>query len=515
MSEESFESVDPLGSPTSLIIDRAFEFAEPEETIEFTMAPTTETAAPTGPKLGGVNGTTAWIGGPPKSDWSGTTLLMPATPYCYRSDDPASQMKAYGRRTDGLETKFKRDDAEYPLLSFSNDALAHMETHGMDTLFYMDATRDLFRYHALFTIDQVQAFCDECLGKSVAEPVGVGQVDHLMMEALRDAGTWLLNSLDESVKASIRHLLPPRPLGPVVWMAIVAEVEMESLQRVTNMVKKFEAMKVSDFKGENVSDYCLAAGTLLVQLEREGKLPETHLSTIVNTFSNVSVQKFSIMWMAKHREVDLFVRKTTGKDKKVVEKMPGRIHFNDLLGCAKADFNNLQAEWGPAQHLKPDKIKTMQAKIDSLNAKLSKVDQKLTAVSGDDKGSDKNDGKKNGKQGGGKRCCHRCGSPDHFVKDCDKPAPSAPTGKWAPPKDGEPHTKKIDGRTKKWCSKCRGGSSRWTGHLTEQHRSHPNNNNNNSGSGSGSETTSANVAELELASLAALGDRFDQDTWAS
>ena len=367
MSEESSESF-VLPSPTSQSIERdPFDFSSEEEVvIEQEADPEMSTTGTAGtgtstvpkPKFGGTapSGSMVWLGGPPLQDWSTTSLLGPATPMCWRSSDPVTEMKAYPRRTDGNEVKFKRDDPEYPLLSFANDAFAHMQTHGMDTLFYMKGVdgqgqggHDLFRYHSRYTKTQVEEYVRGCTGELATPTIGPGKVDAHGLSALFDSGTWLLNSLHESLRGPLRPVLPPRPTGPVVWMAIVGEVQMESLRRVTDMVKKFEAMKVSHFKGENVRDYCTAASSLLLQLEREDQVPSTHLLTIVDALSEVSVQAFAVMWMAKKRDVDSFIRDSAGKDPMVARSLPNYIHFQSLLDTAKSDYQNLLHKWGPQQ----------------------------------------------------------------------------------------------------------------------------------------------------------------------
>jgi len=259
-------------------------------------------------------------------------------------------------------------------------------------------------------------------------------------------------------------------------MAIVGEVQMESLRRVTDMVKKFEAMKVSHFKGENVRDYCTAASSLLLQLEREDQVPSTHLLTIIDALTEVSVQAFAVMWMAKKRDVDNFIRDSAGKDPSVVRSLPNYIHFQNLLDTAKSDYQNLLHKWGPASAPKQDPVKAMQAKLDSVTQQLSKVNQKLTA---DPKKSSGGGGAQNNK-----RKCFRCGSTDHMVKDCPKPAPERTSngsgsngngggpnnGKWAPPGPNDPHTKKVNGTIYYYCKHCCGGKGLWTqNHTTDKH----------------------------------------------
>ena len=48
---------------------------------------------------------------------------------------------------------------------------------------------------------------------------------------------------------------------------------------------------------------------------------------------------------------------------------------------------------------------------------------------------------------------------------------SGTPGKWAKPKDGEPHEKEFDGVKMFWCAKCNNDKGRWTkNHLTAAHK---------------------------------------------
>ena len=65
---------------------------------------------PTVPKLVGIVGTIKWIGGPPNADFTALAYTGPSTPLCFRNLDTSSEIKGYVKRTEGLSTKFKRDD---------------------------------------------------------------------------------------------------------------------------------------------------------------------------------------------------------------------------------------------------------------------------------------------------------------------------------------------------------------------------------------------------------------------
>jgi len=385
-------------------------------------------------------------------------------------------MKSYRGRTSGSEVKFKRDDTDYPLESFANDCFAHMEEHGLDTFFYMkgvDTTgaggQDLFHYHTSYTSSVVASFISECTTGSPTPgmtPCGIAQLDSHGLSALRDSGTYLLNSLDETLKSSLRPLLPPRPCGPTVWMAIVDEVEGDSIRRLRDCRTKFEALTVAQFRGENVADYAKAAFKHLQPLERHNKLEPDDLLTIIDQLCKVSVQDFKIPWMTRRTAVEDYVREVSGKDASVIAKLPNRMTYHELLERAKKDYQNLQQQWSSAglNDKKNNPVQALQSKLDQLDSKLNKVSQGLSVKTtpGKQKLSPGKDGKP--------RRCFDCNSEYHLrgSPDCPKkktsdgggggggsdPPKPAGSGKWAAPKSGEPHTKTIDGKEKHYCSTC-------------------------------------------------------------
>jgi hypothetical protein len=93
-------------------------------------------------------------------------------------------------------------------------------------------------------------------------------------------------------------------------------------------------------------------------------------------------------------------------------------------------------------------------------------------------------GDKNSSSGGGNKStstskvtCHECGEAGHIRPNCPKlkeqkkksngAAGTHACWRRAAPKDGESHSKKVNGKDHFWCQKCR----RWnTTHLTTQHR---------------------------------------------
>jgi hypothetical protein len=145
------------------------------------------------------------------------------------------------------------------------------------------------------------------------------------------------------------------------------------------------------------------------------------------------------------------------------------------LEGAKSKFINLQHLWGPTG----SKEEALLSQVKALKAQVAKMDQSLKSKAGGDGG--KSSGDTSSKS---TRKCYICDSPDHLKKDCpqkksggsggskgNNQSSSAGNGKWAKPKDGEPHEKMFDGVKKFWCSKCGDGKGRWNNtHKTEAHK---------------------------------------------
>ena len=311
----------------------------------------------------------------------------------------------------------------------------------MDTIFYMTGgvdAKEIFMYHTQYSKDKVE-------GHIVAK-ISDGTFDALQVTALQESALWLVASLDDSLKASLRPTLALCPTGPVLWMMIVAEVQSDSLQCCKLLAKEFEAMSLSQFKEEDISKYADAAKLKLLQLEKDNQLPRLHLLSIVDVFSSASVLKFKIHWMGRQSAVHAFVKESAGKTKAVVASMPNRIHFSDLFNEGKQLRRKLtnSGKWRPSKNAaSPSPEQALLSTVKQLNAKVAQLKAKPAGS------NDKDDSKS-------KRKCFNCGSEKHLVSNCPEKnkggsnnknfsPPAGGNGKWAASKDGEPLKKMIDG----------------------------------------------------------------------
>lgn len=426
-------------------------------------------------ELGGPQRNIPWIGGKPTTDFDDTTSRRPKTAMCYLAQDPTQAAKSYAKRTDGQSTKFKRSDPNYSLTAFASDAKRHMEQHGIDSVFYAedpaDTTAepiDLFSSHSRYTIEGVTTWVKKAESN---------YYDDYALDALDDSAEWLLNSIDESLKAAIRCNLPSNDLmkGPIVWMLIVNEVQSSSMLWIRSIEDKFKKLKLSDFKGENVREYVQAAMACLIPLEQSHQLPHDHLLTICSTLQESTVDVFRTRFMIRESEVVKFLQLTAGKDPRAAASTPGATSFRTLLMEANREYDLLydSSRWGPGTFAgkKKDPVAMMAALTTEVKNLKQKLAQRNNGNSGNGNGN-KQDNRK----------CYNCGEKGHIKPNCPKlksdggssgnngnksTTKSGQEWKKVAPKQGDPHEKSVDNKTWKWCGKC----ARWTlSHKTDEHK---------------------------------------------
>ncbi|MCP4195362.1 MAG: hypothetical protein GY768_32585, partial [Planctomycetaceae bacterium] len=196
-----------------------------------------------------------------------------------------------------------------------------------------------------------------------------------------------------------------------IFMVIAGRVYTESLGRTVDLQDEFKAMKLDMFPGENISEYCNKASSILVMLKRERQLPPLHLVTILDVFTfGCTVPAFQVQFMARRDVIERFVGKSAGKIGPALTSAAGYIHFQTLLKQGTTAYRNLRKHWTPAAAIRePAPVTGLMAQIEDLQARLAAQDQRIAAMGNNPPGPPANQGGRN---------CRICGGAGHRLYDC-------------------------------------------------------------------------------------------------
>lgn len=467
---------------------------------------------PPEPRIGSLENNIPWCGGRPNPTWAATTSQRPASPYAKRYTDK-NEMTVYQAMTKGLPTKLKRGDPVYSLTAFTEDVKAHLVKVGMDSVFWFldpvdNATRhDLVYQHALFTIAQVRTETNVMTEVIAAanRPALFANLAHTYDEYdamnLSASREFLLDSLDETLKASLRTKITADMLGPEVWMMITSELQSGSYRAMEKKKDDLKSLRLADFPGEDVKALNGKVVTLCSELERANRLPEDALVTVVQKYGKSTVEEFRIGSIARRNEVENYVARNAGRtDAQILAAGQELITYRTLTEEAESKYQSLldSNEWTAVQTTK-DKSNAPEAfNFECLSADAMKImfecHQATNAT--------------------GQIICHGCGKPGHIVRFCPNnggggnnhnnlsnsggggSADGKKKKRWqnTPPKVDEAKQKVVNGTTWKWCAHC----ARWTkSHDTEAHSGPRQNATTASPGQEGNGTPEGNIGEMD------------------
>lgn len=115
------------------------------------------------------------------------------------------------------------------------------------------------------------------------------------MDALRDSGTYIYQSVSNSLQLRLRTCsMDPRlgDSGPVLWMASVKELQSNSHQMYKQQVRALESMILAQFDGENVPEFVHQMRDKIATLEAARQLPPDIVLTILNIFARALSKNF-------------------------------------------------------------------------------------------------------------------------------------------------------------------------------------------------------------------------------
>jgi hypothetical protein len=405
------------------------------------------------PKVGGIEANIAWTGGETKAGWAGSNNTVPESPYCYR---PAYEKdtKSYQKRTSGMNEKFGRDCKKYSVQCFADDVERHLQEHGMDSVFYVEDEdnnwKSLLHHHSTFTTSEIE--------EKIEDYTNDGTYDNYDLANLKWSATLLVNSIDPEMRKEIIPYCRRGITGPELWMRIIADVHSDSVQRMESLKEEVKAMKLRDFKGENVKMFTAAMLDKCRELENANALPPNICITINNQLTLCTVADFRIEFQGLRKALNANLRLYNGKNQQAIKRLAvdnDHHTYDGILSEASMSYQSLieQGLWGPAV-VNKDKGRAPEAYL--TQAEANNLIQKAISNKGSSTG---NNGQTTTNMKDVK--CFKCGKTGHRRSDCpkkdgDKNIKSKKKASWKsrPPKNGEPETKTVDSMEWHWCAKC-------------------------------------------------------------
>ena len=245
----------------------------------------------------------------------------------------------------------------------------------------------------------------------------------------------------------------PGSSGPMVVAAAVRCHQSLSSGAVRTMIMSLHALQLHKEPKEDVDKFVDKVQEIGKRIESTGAAPNDLHEVIYECFSCSSNSKFNFMVT----EVQV---KAGRRDPTVRDWDAHLIEF-------KAKYRELKARglWD-AEKLYKEK------ETSALKAAVEKLKQSST-------------GQSSGSKSDGRECYH-CGKKGHIKPNCpDKDTPkdqlkkggpsstsapnATPSAKKTPPKEGESHTKSIEGASHKWCSTCKRWNTGAKAHHTSEH----------------------------------------------
>ena len=396
----------------------------------------------------------------------------------FRPTDVKGQKAAKEKCTTYSGTPFSNPEekgARTNLKTYKDMCCRHMIKNGMWDIFNMPDPRDpakkwdLFYHLGRFPLRRVSAYIDTIRRTG----------DKYVIDNLDWRGEYLLATLDSTLLTKVLNHVDVTSSGPEVLSATLLVIHACNSEIMERVRTKLANIKLTDYPGQNIDKCCADQLVLLQRLDDAGYLKVEHLSLVTRTLKKCTSREFESWALKQHERVQDYRELLEIMDD---DNIPAdqKVTYDSLIKRARAMYKQLidANDWSPlAASDQPEPEPTLPAAGYQANDQgghktpLTSFDPTAFATVIAEsvanavlKASSSNN--QTGQQAGtGKRQCHRCGSSNHLIKDCDKPE-NKTTGYWGPP-SGNPDkaTKNHRGRIMKYCSVCPG----WRFHHAPGH----------------------------------------------
>jgi hypothetical protein len=257
----------------------------------------------------------------------------------------------------------------------------------------------------------------------------------------------LFNSCDSDLRNKVKENLASLDDdfhgGPLFFFEMISIILDMTADETENLKESIKTMTMQDFLGEDVEKSITLLRSCIKRLDLINQVLLNVNDQLIRIFQTSSVPAFN-----KSFEV-----------MSTFEGLSITINPESIFHTASKQYKRLMKEWNVPDNAKTSTFNTTSEltcwgcgerghRIDECPKTTAKQRTKIVKARS---------------AGGGGR--GRGGGGNNRDRNRRRNGGGGNKGQWAPPKDNEKHTKKINEKEYKWCKTC----SRWTNHLTSEH----------------------------------------------
>ena len=166
------------------------------------------------------------------------------------------------------------------------------------------------------------------------------EADQYVVHDLNWSGVYLRSTLSNTLLQKVLTLVPLKATVPEVLVATITTFLSDFYDALDETLTNMKCLKLKNYPGENVTDYCAAILVDAKRLESDGVFKPEHLGYITRIFEDTSDSRFCLWAIQKYKEVTDFIKRLRVCDMDVISQ-EDLITYDSLIQEATHEYHYL------------------------------------------------------------------------------------------------------------------------------------------------------------------------------